>query len=101
VDYRSVRILSQEKPGATLKVAREPPVPCKNSPLYWIFDKRFIHDLPWDSGEWHWRSNLPLGGTPFYNYTAKRDYSSIRKTTHTSSMSTFLQSLHLRNTTIV
>jgi hypothetical protein len=33
-NYCTVRVLSQEKPSATLKVARDPPTPCKNPPLY-------------------------------------------------------------------
>jgi hypothetical protein len=33
-NYRTVRILSQEKPGATLKVAKDPPAPGKKPPLY-------------------------------------------------------------------
>ncbi len=33
-NYRTVKVLSQEKPSATLKVARDPPTPCKNPPLY-------------------------------------------------------------------
>jgi hypothetical protein len=37
-DYRSIIVLSQEKPGATLKVAREPSAQSKNPLLYWIFD---------------------------------------------------------------
>jgi hypothetical protein len=41
-----------------------------------------------------------LGDTPFYNYTAKRGYINIRKTTFISNMTAFLQGLHLRNTTI-
>jgi hypothetical protein len=37
-NHRPVKVLSQERPGATLKVAREPPIPGKAPPLYWIFD---------------------------------------------------------------
>jgi len=32
-NYRTVRILSQKKPGATLKVARDPPAPGKKPAL--------------------------------------------------------------------
>jgi hypothetical protein len=32
-NYRTVRILSQQKPGATLKVAKDPPAPGKKPPL--------------------------------------------------------------------
>ncbi len=98
-NYRVIRILSQEKPGATLKVARELPTPSKKPPLYWIFETWSIHDLPWDPGEWHWRTNPPMGDAPFFGYTAKRGYLNARKTTHSSSMLTFLQGLNLRNTT--
>jgi len=98
-NYRTVRVLSQEKPGATLKVARDPPAPSKKPPLYWIFETGFIQDLPWDPGEWHWRANPPLGDAPFFGYTTKRGYINARKTTHPSNMPTFLQGLNFRNTT--
>jgi hypothetical protein len=98
VNHRPVRVLSQERPRATLKVAREPPTPGKAPLLYWIFDAGFILDLPWDPGEWHWQPNSPLGDAPFYRYTAKRGYTNIRKSTHTSSMKSFLHDLNLRNT---
>jgi hypothetical protein len=61
VNYRPIRVLSQEKPGATLKVTRDPPTPGKKAPLYWIFETGFIQDLPWDPGEWHWQ-NQPAPG---------------------------------------
>jgi hypothetical protein len=92
-------MLSQEKPGATFRVAREPPAPGKNPLLYWIFETGFIQDLPWDPREWHWRPNPPLGDFPFFGYTAKRGYTNTHKTTHTSNMQAFLQGLNLRNTT--
>jgi len=98
-NYHTVRVLSQKKPGATLKVAKDPPAPGKKPPLYWIFETGFIQDLPWDPGEWHWRTNPPLGDAPFFGYTAKRGYINTRKTTHSSNMLTFLQGLNLRNTT--
>jgi hypothetical protein len=43
---RRVRVLSQERPVATLKIAREPPAQGKAPLIYWIFDKGFIRDLP-------------------------------------------------------
>ncbi len=54
VKHRLVRVLSEERPGATLKVAREPLAQGKVPLIYWIFDAGFILDLPWDPGEWHW-----------------------------------------------
>jgi hypothetical protein len=98
-NYRPVRVLSQEYPSSTLRVARDSPVPGKKPHLYWIHETRFIQDLPWDPGEWHWRSNPPLGDAPFFGYTAKRGYSNTRKTTHPSNMLTFMQGLNLWNST--
>jgi hypothetical protein len=91
-------VLSQERPGATLKVARELLAQGKAPLLYWIFDARFIRDLPWDPREWHWQPIPPLGNAPFYRYTAKRGYANICKSNHTSSMKSFLHDLNLRNT---
>jgi hypothetical protein len=48
-----VRVLSQQRPEATLKIAREPPAQGKAPLLYWIFEEGFIRNLPWDPGEWH------------------------------------------------
>jgi len=98
-NYRPVRVLSQEYPGSTLKVARDPPVPGKKPHLYWIHETGFIPDLPWDPGEWHWRFNPPLGDVPFFGYTAKRGYCNARKTARSSNMMTFMQGLNLRNST--
>jgi len=91
-------MLSQERPGATLKVAREPLAQGKVPLLYWIFDVGFILDLPWDPGEWHWQSIPPLGDAPFYGYIAKRGYNNICKSNFMSSMMSFLQDLNLKNT---
>ncbi|CAM6062201.1 unnamed protein product [Sphagnum tenellum] len=63
---RPVRVLSQERPEATLNITREPPAQGKAPLLYWIFDEGFIRDLPWDPGEWHWQAISPLGNAPFY-----------------------------------
>jgi len=90
VNYRPVKVLSQENPGSTFKVARDPPVPGKKPHLYWIHETGFIQDLPWDPGEWHWRTNPPLGDAPFFGYMAKRGYINVRRTTHPSNMLTFL-----------
>jgi len=83
-NYRTVKVLHQEKLGATLKVARDPPAPGKKTLLYWIFETGFIRELPWEPGEWHWRSNPPFGDAPFFGYTAKRGYVNTRKTTRPS-----------------
>jgi len=93
-----VRVLSQERLEATLKIAREPPAQGKAPLLYWIFDEGFIRDLPWDPGEWHWQAIPPLGDAPFFGYPAKRGYANIRKSNHKSSMKTFLDDLNFRNT---
>jgi hypothetical protein len=98
-NYRPVKVLSQENSGSTLKVARDPSVPRKKPPLYWIHETGFIQDLPWDPGEWHWRTNLHLGDASFFGYTAKRGNTNARKITHSSNMLTFIQGLNLRNIT--
>jgi hypothetical protein len=97
-NYRTVRVLHQEKPGATLRVARDPAAPGKKTLMFWIFETGFIWDLPWDPGDWHWRSNSPLGNAPFFGYTAKRGYVNTRKTARPSKTVTFIHSLNLRNT---
>ncbi|CAM6033220.1 unnamed protein product, partial [Sphagnum compactum] len=99
INHQPIRVLSQENPKATLKVARDPPAPDKKALLYWIFDSGLIQNLPWDPGEWHWQPSPPLGDAPFFGYSAKRGYSSIRKSAHMSSMATFLKDLNLRNST--
>ncbi len=98
-NHRQIRVFAQENPKATLKVARDPPALGKKAPLYWIYDSSFIQDLPWDPREWHWQPHPPLGDAPFFGYLAKRGYNSIRKSTHKSSMTTFLQGLNRRNST--
>ncbi len=89
-NYCPVKFLSQENPGSTFRVARDPPVPGKKPHLYWIHEMGFIQDLPWDPGEWHWRTNPPLGDMPFFGYTAKGGYINAWKTTYPSNMLTFL-----------
>jgi hypothetical protein len=41
-NYHPIKVLSQERPGTTLKVAREPPTSGKKPPLYWVFETGFI-----------------------------------------------------------
>jgi hypothetical protein len=97
-DLRPVRILSQESPGATFKVAKELKTASKKTPTFWIFESGFIQDLPWDPGEWHWKTSPPLGDAPFYGYTAKRGYINARNPTRIPHMFSFIQGLGLRNT---
>jgi hypothetical protein len=51
--YRPVKILSQDKHGSTLKVVRDALTPDKSPQIYWIFETRFIQELPSDRREWH------------------------------------------------
>jgi hypothetical protein len=97
--YRPVRILSQDKHGSTLKVARDAPTLGKNPLTYWIFETGFIQELSWDPGEWHWQATPPLGDSPFFGYTAKRGYRNAQSSTHTPAMNTFIQGLNLSNST--
>jgi hypothetical protein len=99
-NYRQVRILTQEKPGSTFKVARDPPAPGKKPPLFWIFESGFVQDLPWDPRDWHWQAPSPLGDAPFFGYTAKRGYKNARRSSHSPSLLTFIQGLSLRNSTV-
>jgi len=98
-NYRPVRVLSQERSGATYKVAKDPLAPGKKPLLFWIFEIGFVQNLPWDLGEWHWQASPPLGDAPFFGYTAKRGYKNTRKMMHTSNMLAFIQGLNLRNST--
>jgi hypothetical protein len=59
--HSSIRVLSQERHGATLKITRDPPSASQRSTTYWIFESGFIKNLPWDPGEWHWKEVHPLG----------------------------------------
>jgi len=98
-NFRPVRVLSQEGPGMTLKVAKDLKAPSKKPPLHWVFETRFIQDLPWDPREWHWQTSPPLGDTPFFGYTTKKGYNNARKIAHTPNMLTFIQGLNLQNST--
>jgi hypothetical protein len=50
--YHPIKVLSQERHGDPLKVAREFPSLTK-PPLLWIFESSFNDGLPWDPREWH------------------------------------------------
>jgi hypothetical protein len=95
-----VRILLQERLGATFKIAKDLKASSKKPPIYWIFEADFIQDLPWDPGEWHWCTSQTLGDAPFFGYTAKRSYNNARKPTHAPNVITFIQGLNLQNTSI-
>jgi hypothetical protein len=41
-----VRVLSQEKHGASLKVAKDPPSVNQKNTTFWIFELGFIENLP-------------------------------------------------------
>ncbi len=68
----SVRVLSQERHGASLKVARDPPSVNQKNTTFWIFESGFIKNLPWDPREWHWKEIYPLGDVPFFGYTCQK-----------------------------
>jgi hypothetical protein len=51
--YHPIKVLSQERHEAQLRVARELSSFTK-PPLLWIFESDFIDGFPWDLGEWHW-----------------------------------------------
>jgi hypothetical protein len=98
-NYRPIRILSQEKPGSTLRVARDPPTLGKKLQTYWIFETGFIQELSWDPREWHWRTAPPLGDASFFGYTTKRGYKNAQKLVCAPNMLAFIQGLNLRNST--
>jgi hypothetical protein len=98
-NYRPIRILSHEKPGSTLRVARDPPTSSKKLQTYRIFETGFIQELPWDPGEWHWRTAPPFGDAPFFGYTTKRGYRNAQKLARTPNMLAFIQGFNLRKST--
>jgi hypothetical protein len=98
--YAPIRVLAQEGPGTTLRLARDLPTIGKKPPLYWIFEVGYIVDLPWDPGDWHWQKTTTMGDAPFFNYSAKRGYQNARGTHHSSNILTFVQCLNLRNSTV-
>jgi len=71
--YHPIKVLSQERHGTPLRIARELPSLTK-LPLFWIFKFGFIDGLPWDSGEWHWQAYSQMGDSPFFGYSTKQGY---------------------------
>jgi hypothetical protein len=98
--YEPVRILAQEKYGATFRMAKDLPIPGKKPLLYWILGLGFISDLQWDLGDWHWQQTHKLGDAPFFGYSSKRGYQNARKPHHPPRIIDFIQSLNLQNSTI-
>ncbi len=90
-------MLTHERSGATLKVARDLAASNKQPPIHWIFEIGFIQDLPWDPGEWHWQIASTLGDAPFFNYTTKKGYNNARKLAHHTRFLAFVQGLNLQN----
>jgi hypothetical protein len=78
--YHLIRVLSQERHKALLRIAREFPSLTKPS-LFSIFESGFIDGLPWDPREWHWQDSSQMGDSPFFGYSAKRGYRNTRKPT--------------------
>jgi hypothetical protein len=97
--YEPVRVLAQENYGATFKLAKDLPPLDKKPLLYWILGLRFISDLQWDPGDWHWQQTHKLGDAPFFRYSSKRGYQNARKPHHPPGIINFIQSLNLRNST--
>ncbi len=98
--YAPVRILAQDRHGATLRLAKDLILPGKKPPIYWIFESGFISDLPWDPGDWHWQATRNMGDAPFFGYSSKRGYQNAKKTQHSPNIITFIQNLNLRNSTV-
>lgn len=95
----SVRVLSQERHDASLKVARDPPSINQKNTTFWIFESGFIENFAWDPGEWHWKEIYPLGDAPFFGYTAKRGYRNAKGPFHSPGIIKFINELDLRNST--
>jgi hypothetical protein len=95
----SVRVLLQERHGASLKVARDPPSINHKNTTFWIFESGFIKNLPWDPGEWHWKEIYPHDNMPFFGYTAKRGYRNAKGPAHSPGIIKFINDLDLRNST--
>jgi hypothetical protein len=72
-DYHPIRVFSQERHRAPLRVSRELPS-LTNPPLLWIFKSGFIDGLPWDLREWHWQASSQMGDSPFFGYSTKWGY---------------------------
>jgi hypothetical protein len=99
LNLSSVRVLSQERHGASLKIARDPPSANQKNTAFWIFESGFIENLPWDPGEWHWKETYPLGDAPFFGYTAKRGYKNAKGPSHSPGIITFINDFSLKNST--
>ncbi len=97
--YHPIKVLSQERHGAPLRVAKELPSLTK-PPLLWIFKSSFIDGLPWDPGEWHWQASSQMGDSPFFGYSVKRGYQNARKPTQSANICSFIQRLNLQNSTV-
>jgi hypothetical protein len=87
--------------GAMLRPTKDLLLPGKKTPIYWIFETGFISDLPWDLEDWHWQKTQNMGDAPFFSYFAKRGYQNARKIQHTPNITSFIQHLNLRNSTVV
>jgi hypothetical protein len=90
--YHLIRVLSQERHGAPLIVAKELPSLTK-PPLFWIFESNFIDGLPWQ-----WQASSQMGDFPYFGYFVKRGYRNARKPTHSVNIYSFIQKLNLQNT---
>jgi hypothetical protein len=97
--YEPVRILAQDNHRATLKLAKDLPLPGKKPLLYWILGPGFISDLKWDPGDWHWQRTRKMGDVPFFGYSSKRGYQNARKPHHPPGIIDFIQGLNLQNST--
>jgi hypothetical protein len=97
--YHPIRVFSQERHEAPLRVVKELPSLTKPH-LLWIFQSGFIDGLPWDLGEWHWQASSQMGDFPFFGYSVKGGYRNARKPTQSANICSFIQRLNLQNSTI-
>jgi hypothetical protein len=79
---------------------RELHAPTNPTPLFWIFETGFIEGLPWDPDKWHWQGSPPMGDSPFFGFFTKRGYRNAKKPSHTPGIFSFIQQLHLQNSTV-
>ncbi len=98
--YEPVRVFAQDGHGATLELAKDLLLPGKKPPIYWTFETGFISDLSWDPEDWHWQKAQNMRDAPFFGYSAKRGYQNARKIQHTPNITSFIQRLNLRNSTV-
>jgi len=97
--YHPIKVLSQKRQGASLRVAKELPSLTK-PPSTLDFPIQFQYGLPWDSREWHWQASSQMGDFPFFDYSAKQGYRNARKPTQSINICSFIQRLNLQNSTI-